>query len=194
MLKQEVWLEKLPPRKRRNCLAKGLRMILSRTRQKSGFTIVELMTTVVIIGLVSAMAAPQLQKAFERNRFRSRVKDMTSTLRLARSSAITDKVPYGICLNTEAMTMTLFKDLVTPENYDFVTGDSVVRVDTLPPEIVWMGTDVTNNVITYIPSGAAGFSGGGNLYMLASSRDVVAFSSTNVLASTGRVQSSFWHY
>jgi hypothetical protein len=75
-----------------------------------------------------------------------------------------------------------------------VTGDSVVRVDTLPPEIVWVGTDVTNNVITYAPSGAAGFSGGGNLYMLAYSRDVVAFSSTNVLASTGRVQSSFWHY
>lgn len=152
------------------------------------------MTTVVIVGLISAMATPQLQKAYERNRFRSNVKDMTSTLRLARSSAITDKAQYGVLLNPDAMTLTLFKDLVTPENYDFVTGDSVVRVDTLPSEIVWVGTDVTNNVITYSPSGASGFSGGGNLYLMAFSRDVVAFSSTNVLASTGRVQSTFWHY
>jgi prepilin-type N-terminal cleavage/methylation domain-containing protein len=169
-------------------------MMHTKTRQNRGFTIVELMTTVVIIGLVSAMAAPQLQKAYERNRFRSVVKDMTSTLRLARSYAITDKVPYGVCLDAEAMTITLYKDLVDPENYDFVSGDSVVRVDSLPPEFVWTGTDVTNNVITFSASGSAGFSGGGNLYMLAYSRDVVAFSSTNILASTGRVQSTFWHY
>ncbi len=185
---------KLPAQKRRNCLAKGLAMIRMRTRQNRGFTIVELMTTVVIIGLVSAMAAPQLQKAYERNRFRSKVKDMTSTLRLARSQAITDKAPYGVCFDEEAMTVTLFKDLVAPESYDFVSGDSVVRVDSLPPEFVWAGTDVTNNVITFSPSGSAGFSGGGNMYMMAYSRDIVAFSSTNVLASTGRVQSTFWHY
>lgn len=152
------------------------------------------MTTVVIIGVVAAMAAPRMQKAFERSRFRSVVTDINQTLRLARSYAITNKVQFGVCFDPNTMTVTLFKDLINPAGYDFVTGDSILRCDTLPPEFVWMGTDVSNNVVAFQPNGAAGFTGGGNIFSLANSTDLVALSATNVLASTGRVQSSFACY
>jgi prepilin-type N-terminal cleavage/methylation domain-containing protein len=169
-------------------------MIRSSKHRIAGFTIVELMTTVVIIGLAAAMATPRLQRAYERTRFRGKVKDIGSTLRLARSYAITEKQPYGVCLNPDDMSITLFKDLISPSNYDFVTGDSVIRCDTLPPEFVWVGTDVTNNVITFSPNGSSGFSGTGNFFTMAYNSDVVAYSTTNVLASTGRVQSQYYFY
>ena len=38
---------------------------------QKGFTLIELMTTIVIIGIVSAMAVPRFAKAYERMEFRS---------------------------------------------------------------------------------------------------------------------------
>ena len=163
-------------------------------RGSRGFTIVELMTTVVVIGIAAAMAAPRMQMAYERTQFRGVVKNINSTLRLARSYAISNKVPYGVYFNPDAMTITLFKDLVNPASFDFTTGDSAIRVDSLPSEFVWLGTDVTNNVVTFSPNGSAGFSGGGNISSLGNTCNLVAVHTTNVLASTGRIESSFSIY
>lgn len=159
-----------------------------------GFTIVELMTAVVIVGIAAAMAVPRMQKSYERMQFRAAVRDINSTLRLARSNAIASKTQFGVAFNTAPCTVTLFKDKVNPASYSFDAGDSVIRVDTLPPQFTYIGTDCANNVLTFAPNGSSGFSGGGNIYSLAYDNNIVAFHSTNVLASTGRLQYSYNFY
>lgn len=155
---------------------------------------IELMAVTVIIGIVAAMAVPQMQRTYERIGFRSAVRDISSTLKLARSMAITSKEQYGVYFDPVKKTVTLFRDLQNPSSFDFVTGDSVIRVDTLPKQFVYLGSDVTNNVITFKPNGSSGFNGIGNVYSIAYSEKCVGIQQTNVLASTGRVHMAYWVY
>jgi prepilin-type N-terminal cleavage/methylation domain-containing protein len=152
-----------------------------------GFTMIELMITTVLIGIITAMAAPQFQKVFERIKLRAAMRDMTSTLRLARSTAIATKEQYGVYFNPTNRTVTLFKDKADLTAFNFTGADSAIKVDTLPKQMVWMGTDCTNNVIAFRPNGSAGYTGNGNVWTLGYTPKVVGTSTTNVLASTGRV-------
>ncbi|HOD65334.1 MAG TPA: GspH/FimT family pseudopilin [candidate division Zixibacteria bacterium] len=159
-----------------------------------GITLLEMMVTVVIIGIVASLAVPRFDGAMDRIRFRSVNRDLTSTLRLARSSAITDKDQYGVYFDGTHRVVYLFKDLVSPTLNQFDTGDSVLRADTLPPEFNFLGTDVVGDVICFAPNGSARFTGGGNVVCLASTEAMVGIASHNILASTGRVQSSTSYY
>ncbi len=165
-----------------------------RIRSESGITLIELMITVVIVGISAAMAAPRFEMTYERLRFKSSCTDATSTLKLARSMAITSKSQYGVAFNNAHRTVTLFKDLVNTSNFDFASGDSVIRVDTLPPMFTSVSSDVTNNVVVFRPNGSSGFSGGGNVYLIAVTENMVGLSSSNVLAATGRVHNSYSYY
>lgn len=159
-----------------------------------GITLIELFTTVVIIGIVSTMAVPRFQTAWERIKFRSVNRDIVSTLRLARSMSITDKEPYGVYFDGNALAITLFKDLVNPGGVIFESGDSVIRVDTLPREFNYLGTDMSNDVIVFQANGSASFVGGGNITTMATTDALIAIQSHNVLASTGRIRSSSCYY
>lgn len=164
------------------------------SRQIAGFTMVEMMAVVVLVGLAATMAVPGLQKAFERMKYRAAVRDVTSTLRVARSTAISTKQQIGVMLDDGTRTITVFADRVNPEDFAFESGDSVMSVDTLPPQIVWLGSDCTNDVIAFEPNGSCGFEGGGNFYSLAYTQDMTAFHTSNVLAATGRVATSYSFY
>ncbi|HUV31566.1 MAG TPA: prepilin-type N-terminal cleavage/methylation domain-containing protein [Acidobacteriota bacterium] len=166
----------------------------NRLTSNRGVTLIELMIVTVIVGIVSAMAVPRFQIAWERMKIRGANRAITSTIRLARSYAISDKEQYGLLFDGEALTVTLFKDVVNPSGLLFETGDSVIRVDTLPQEYTFLGTDCTNDVLAFRPNGSAEFDGGGNVYAMASTADVVAIHQNNILASTGRVACSSYIY
>jgi hypothetical protein len=121
-------------------------------------------------------------------------RSIVSTLRLARSMAITDKEQYGVFVDNGAKTITLFKDLVNPGGLQFESGDSVVRTDTLSPEFNYLGTDIQNNVLVFQPNGSADFVGGGNIVTMATTGSLVGIYQHNVLASTGRVRSDYGFY
>jgi prepilin-type N-terminal cleavage/methylation domain-containing protein len=169
-------------------------MIRSKFKSSAGFTMIEIISAVMIVGIAAAMAVPRMQKAYERMEFRSAVRDINSTLRLARSYALTTKSQFAVQFGTSPCTMTLFKDKINPSTYNYDSGDSTIRVDTLPPQFTWMGTDCTNNTVAFSPSGSAVFSGGGNIYSLAYDDNIIAFHSSNILPSTGRVSYSMYYY
>lgn len=171
-----------------------MKTIIQKLNTVRGITVMELLITVVIIGIVSAMAVPRMQTAYERMGFKGSVRELTSTLRMARSMAISKKGQYGIYFDPTAMTVTLFEDLVNTSTPDFVTGDSVIRIDTLPPEFSTLSTDVVNNVFVFRSNGSASFAGTGNIISLATTNNMVAISQTNILASTGRVSTDLWVY
>ncbi|MFZ5981744.1 MAG: hypothetical protein ACOYVF_14060, partial [Candidatus Zixiibacteriota bacterium] len=80
-------------------------------------------------------------------------------------------------------------DKVNLTGYDYVSGDSAIRVDTLPDEFNFIITDVENHTFLFRPNGSSRYNGGGNVVLLASSENVVAIFTDNILTATGRIQS-----
>lgn len=62
-----------------------------------GFTLIELMVVVVIIGIVSAIAVPSYQSMVSRNRVSTAVTSLHGALLLARSEALKRGSPVTIC-------------------------------------------------------------------------------------------------
>jgi len=166
----------------------------TRLGSKSGMTLVELLITVVIIGIIMAAAFPHFERAFEKASFNSAGRSIGSTLRYARSLAISDKEPYGVNFDTDEMTVTLFKDVGSPETYTFEGTDSVLRIDTLPHEFSYVYTDCEDNTIVFGRTGRAHFEGYGNIYTMAETENICGHYWLNVLASTGRVRTESYIY
>ncbi|MEE8576943.1 MAG: prepilin-type N-terminal cleavage/methylation domain-containing protein [candidate division Zixibacteria bacterium] len=166
----------------------------NRLQNKSGLTILELMITTVIIGILAATAVPRFQTAYEKLNFRTAMRDMNSTLRLARSMAVADKGQYGVAFNGSDMTVTLFKDLVNTDGQDLVAQDSIVRIDTLPASIEYLGTDVEGNIFLFRPNGSCRFTGGGLIQTVAHSESLIAIYLSTITPSTGRVATESHYY
>jgi Tfp pilus assembly protein FimT len=163
------------------------------SKNKRGITLVELMVIVIIIGVVAAMAVPRFGTALNRLKFRTAARNMVSQLRLARSNAITHKQPFGVCVNQDDMTLTMFLDTQSPSLSSYEVGDSIVSVDTLPPGFVYLNTDFGNQAIVYRPNGSA--SNTGNIWFLSYTEDDdVNVGSIEILASTGRTKLGPLHY
>jgi len=160
---------------------------------KRGITFIELMSIVVIIGIIAAMAVPRFSQTINRLKFRTAARNMISKMRLARSNAITHKQPFGVNLDNGNMTVTVFLDSNNPGANTYETSDSVVVVDTLPDGFVWVGTDFGGTAVVYRPNGSA--SSTGHVYFLSyDAHDGINVGSIGVLASTGRTKIDYLNY
>jgi prepilin-type N-terminal cleavage/methylation domain-containing protein len=165
-----------------------------RCSSQRGVTVLELLITTVIIGIVSAMAVPRFQIAMDRLKIRGASQDMSSAMKLARSYAISNKDPYGLQFNSDRLTVTLFEDRAGAGAGIFDVTDTVIRVDTLPQEFHYLDTDCDNDLVIFRPNGSAVFTGGGNIYAIAYTDRVTGIILSNVLASTGRVSTENYIY
>jgi prepilin-type N-terminal cleavage/methylation domain-containing protein len=72
-----------------------------RTR-RLGFTLVEVMVVVAIMGILGAMAAPMFQRYVARNEVNAEISAFASTLRLARSTALKQSLSVTVCPTDDA--------------------------------------------------------------------------------------------
>jgi type IV fimbrial biogenesis protein FimT len=66
-------------------------------RSSAGYTLLELMVVVSIVGFMSLVAVPGVQDSMRRNAKESEMLDLMSAIALARSEAVTQSRPVTIC-------------------------------------------------------------------------------------------------
>lgn len=69
-----------------------------------GFTLIELITTLVIAGILMAWAAPSFTGFVKNNRLTTQANDMMADLALARSEAIKRAANITVCKSTDGLT------------------------------------------------------------------------------------------
>ena len=71
-------------------------------RAQAGFTLLELMAVLALMTLVMGLALPSLVRSWEREKNRATLRELTATLRTARSEAITRGLKVRLFLNLKS--------------------------------------------------------------------------------------------
>ena len=149
----------------------------------AGFTIIELMIIIVIIGIAAAMAVPSFLRTMPRLEARSAARNILNYVRLARSKAVTERSQFGVYIDAVNGQYMLFKDIINLPQETYNSGDSiVVGPEDIDPDITLSGSTFTNDCVVFLPTGSASETGS---YTISTADS--AFSYTiSVLSATGR--------
>jgi type IV fimbrial biogenesis protein FimT len=152
-------------------------------RRNRGFTMIELMVVIVVIGITAAMAAPMFTRIIPRIKTKAEARNILNFMREARSRAIAENTQYGVYLNINNRQYILFKDTTNPSTAIYESADSTaIGPITLDPNVVYSSTSFANNCVVFLPTGAASQSGSVNI----NSTQSDAAYSIAVLAATGK--------
>ncbi len=77
---------------------------MARHASRSGFTLVETMVVVVLLGLLLAMAIPNFADSNRRRRTEGAANDLSTCLQLARQRTVASRIPFRVVLDPGART------------------------------------------------------------------------------------------
>lgn len=151
-----------------------------------GVTLLEVMIITVMIGITSTLAIPRFGQVIDKLRLKTEARDIISSLRLARSDAVSQRYQFGVHFDLRRNQYVLFKDSDNPSAFTYnMALDSVMATKTLPQSVNFGSSSFSNNVVIFKPDGSASSSGAVELY---SSEDYNGSFTIDVLGSTGRVK------
>jgi len=140
-----------------------------KTINSLGFTLVELMITVAIVGIVAALGIPSFQEMLRQNRASSLANELAASLNLARSEAIKQGARVSVCKSANITDASptcsttanwqngwlIFVDKGTSGSFD---DSSDTRLKVGQPSnsnaVISAGSTFTNYV-SYLPSGSS---------------------------------------
>ena len=132
-------------------------------KHNKGFSLLELVIIIAIIGLTMAFAAPSMNEMIQNNRLSSGANDLAVAMQLAKAEAAARVNPTTLCKRNDDGTACngggdwqqgwiVFSDVDGSGSVD--AGDEILlRHEALDPRITFGGTGGVANSITYRPSG-----------------------------------------
>jgi Tfp pilus assembly protein FimT len=152
-----------------------------------GITILEVAIVTVAIGVISMLAVPKFGKVIERLKLKTAGRDVVSSLRLARSAAVSQKEQFGVYFDYQTNEYLLFHDQANPSSFTYDAGsDSVMLTNDLPGSVHLGYVSFPNSVVIFRPNGSAQASGQAAVYSYR--EGYYGAMTVDVLGSTGRVR------
>jgi prepilin-type N-terminal cleavage/methylation domain-containing protein len=148
-----------------------------------GITLVELLTVIVLIGIIAAMAVPNFNNAIIKIKHKSAARDLLGKMRIARSYAISRGVRYGVYINTAGKYYITFRDKNSDDDYDSPPTDSVEDSTTLDANLSFTAPTFADSTVVFKNDGSA--SGGGYVGVVNDKNHDTT--RVNVTAAVGRV-------
>lgn len=152
--------------------------------QCGGFTLVELIVTLVILGILTAIAIPSFRNFTRSSEATSAANDLVSAMNLARSEAVTRAQRVSICKSANQTSC------VTTGEWDqgwiVYVGETIIdellRTNAAPAGLVTMSGGP--NIMTYAPSGFFSGVSNGTIAVVSDTSQINV-----IFSSTGRVRS-----
>ncbi len=113
--------------------------MMSRLKQSDGFTLIELMVIIVILGIFAAIAIPGFTSLINKNRIQSSANELQAMLQAARLDAVTKRSAVTVTQNAD-------------NSWTASQGGVTVSTVTVPDNIAVAPTVKT---ITFQPDGSA---------------------------------------
>ena len=167
-----------------------------RSIRLGGFTLVEIMVTIAVIGITLAFSGPSIVSFIQNYRITTQTNNLLADLQLARNNAVSQGMRTGVCASNTGTGCSgtdwgagriVFIDVNGNGTVDVAT-DTIVRVT---EAIFSGGTIVASNLATagliqFRPTGlASGVTGGGASFKVCDER-TGAFGRTVSVTPTGR--------
>ena len=127
-------------------------------KKNSGFTLMEVMVTVGIIAIMSAIAIPNVISYLPKHRLNGGARDVYSAMQYARLRAVKEKTPVSINFNPGANSFRVFIDDVTT-NGVFEAGETELKTGNMPVDVNMISAAFSMNGPW--PGNATGFDGRG---------------------------------
>lgn len=110
-------------------------------RSQQGFTLIELMVTVVLVALMATIAIPGFTELIRDNRVQAQAEELNSLLQYARSEAVIRKRSVNVSIST------------TDGVANVISAGEVIRSSTLNTSSVDL--DVSTSVVSFRPNGTS---------------------------------------
>lgn len=132
-------------------------------RRQSGFTIIELMMTLVLLAVLAGLAAPSVREMIATSRLKTHNAAMQTSLMLARTEAIKRKMRVVVCKSADQASCTtagnweqgwiVFVD--TNDNATVDAGESILqKVEGLSGAFILKANNNVADYVSYTSSGA----------------------------------------
>ncbi len=139
------------------------------TEKSAGFTLIELVVTLAVAGILLAVAAPSFREMIQRNRLTTSVNELAGSINTARSEAVKRGARVVVCKSTNGSdcvtsgTWGLGWIIFVDSSNDAVRdgGEAILRIhEEVEGNITMTGAGNVANYVSYISEGRAQTTGG----------------------------------
>lgn len=132
---------------------------LSKNTSSSGYSLIELIVVLVLIGLLTAIITPFIVSTLDKTRLKTSAKEISTSFRYARSNAITHKKPYYFYIDLDHSAYWISPENIERDSWGDLNYEDALskanKIRTIPKEIIIQrvetGASITENGIIIIP-------------------------------------------